>query len=195
VTVHLGGKWGWPLSSFPFQIWVFACGYWNLFAFYVWCGMFTSLGPSTFQIREIKIRPADPALFKETTHRVWAPSARTFIFYDTTHTLFSEIGLHKVLSRVWVTIDGVWFVEWIYRPRSSNKTSSDLIGNRTRHLCNMNPVCDKRTYVPHEDDYYTGIRTTYTKELKILNNPAVCRIWGFHGGDYEECRLLGCGAV
>jgi chloramphenicol 3-O-phosphotransferase len=19
--------------------------------------------------------------------------------------------------------------------------------------------------------------------------------WGFHGGDYEECRLLGCGAV
>jgi hypothetical protein len=20
-------------------------------------------------------------------------------------------------------------------------------------------------------------------------------IWGFHGGDYEECRLLGCGAV
>jgi hypothetical protein len=21
------------------------------------------------------------------------------------------------------------------------------------------------------------------------------RIWGFHGGDYEECRLLGCGAV
>jgi hypothetical protein len=22
-----------------------------------------------------------------------------------------------------------------------------------------------------------------------------CKIWGFHGGDYEECRLLGCGAV
>jgi hypothetical protein len=22
-----------------------------------------------------------------------------------------------------------------------------------------------------------------------------CRIWGFHGGDYEECRLLGCGAL
>jgi hypothetical protein len=22
-----------------------------------------------------------------------------------------------------------------------------------------------------------------------------CRILGFHGGDYEECRLLGCGAV
>jgi hypothetical protein len=24
---------------------------------------------------------------------------------------------------------------------------------------------------------------------------AVCKIWGFHGGDYEECRFLGCGAV
>jgi hypothetical protein len=23
----------------------------------------------------------------------------------------------------------------------------------------------------------------------------VCKIWGFHGGDYEECRLLGCGAA
>jgi hypothetical protein len=21
------------------------------------------------------------------------------------------------------------------------------------------------------------------------------KIWGFHGGDYEECSLLGCGAV
>jgi hypothetical protein len=23
----------------------------------------------------------------------------------------------------------------------------------------------------------------------------LCNIWGFHGGDYEECRLLGCHAV
>jgi hypothetical protein len=23
----------------------------------------------------------------------------------------------------------------------------------------------------------------------------ICKIWGFHGGDYEECRLLGCGPV
>jgi hypothetical protein len=22
----------------------------------------------------------------------------------------------------------------------------------------------------------------------------LCKIWGFHGGDYEECCLLGCGA-
>jgi hypothetical protein len=24
---------------------------------------------------------------------------------------------------------------------------------------------------------------------------SICKIWGFHSGDYEECRLLGCGAV
>jgi hypothetical protein len=24
---------------------------------------------------------------------------------------------------------------------------------------------------------------------------ALCKIWGFHGGDYEECCLLGCYAV
>jgi hypothetical protein len=24
---------------------------------------------------------------------------------------------------------------------------------------------------------------------------SVCRIWGFHSGDYEECRFLECDAV
>jgi hypothetical protein len=28
-----------------------------------------------------------------------------------------------------------------------------------------------------------------------LTNHCVCKILGFHGGDYEECRNLGCGAV
>jgi hypothetical protein len=23
----------------------------------------------------------------------------------------------------------------------------------------------------------------------------MCKIWGFHGGDYEESRLLGCDAM
>jgi hypothetical protein len=27
------------------------------------------------------------------------------------------------------------------------------------------------------------------------NTPKICKIWGFHDGDYEECRLLGCYAV
>jgi hypothetical protein len=31
--------------------------------------------------------------------------------------------------------------------------------------------------------------------LHILDRCAPCKIWGFHGGNYEECRLLGCGAV
>jgi hypothetical protein len=37
-----------------------------------------------------------------------------------------------------------------------------------------------------------------TQELpSILWNPKLYyrKISGFHGGDYEECRLLGCGAV
>jgi hypothetical protein len=31
--------------------------------------------------------------------------------------------------------------------------------------------------------------------IYIFQEMKDCRIWGFHGGDYEECRLLGCGAV
>jgi hypothetical protein len=31
--------------------------------------------------------------------------------------------------------------------------------------------------------------------MMVLKEPTVCKIWGFHSGDYEECRLLGCGTV
>jgi hypothetical protein len=30
---------------------------------------------------------------------------------------------------------------------------------------------------------------------KYIKYVFICKILGFHGGDYEECRLLGCGAV
>jgi hypothetical protein len=32
-----------------------------------------------------------------------------------------------------------------------------------------------------------SISSTFCKKCNFL----VCKIWGFHGGDYEECRLLG----
>jgi hypothetical protein len=31
--------------------------------------------------------------------------------------------------------------------------------------------------------------------MHTLNNLYTCKIWGFHSGDYEECRLLGCVAM
>jgi hypothetical protein len=33
------------------------------------------------------------------------------------------------------------------------------------------------------------------KNAMKVKNLRFCRIWGFHGGDYEEYRLLGCSAV
>jgi hypothetical protein len=36
------------------------------------------------------------------------------------------------------------------------------------------------------------LRATVCKTLKLR---LLCKIWGFHGGDYEECSLLGCGDV
>jgi hypothetical protein len=47
-------------------------------------------------------------------------------------------------------------------------------------------------------------RTTYYDICKVdgkaivvyfRDNKLKSKIWGFHSGDYEECRLLGCGAV
>jgi hypothetical protein len=33
------------------------------------------------------------------------------------------------------------------------------------------------------------------KKYQIKTKINICKIWGLQGGDYEECRLLGCGAV
>jgi hypothetical protein len=34
-----------------------------------------------------------------------------------------------------------------------------------------------------------------TLNKKFWEELIACRIWGFHGGDYEECSFLGCGVV
>jgi hypothetical protein len=39
------------------------------------------------------------------------------------------------------------------------------------------------------------IRRSGTWLSKTSRKQHSCKIWGFHGGDYEECRLLGCGSV
>jgi hypothetical protein len=40
----------------------------------------------------------------------------------------------------------------------------------------------------------TDIFRRFTQYVQADAN-IVCRIWGFHGGDYEEYRLMGCVAV
>jgi hypothetical protein len=34
-----------------------------------------------------------------------------------------------------------------------------------------------------------------TRRHQLPTTEVLCRVLGFHGGDYEECSLLGCGAV
>jgi hypothetical protein len=42
----------------------------------------------------------------------------------------------------------------------------------------------------------TAVKTSnLTRYGRVLKNCLCCMSWGFHGGDYEECRLLGCYAV
>jgi hypothetical protein len=38
-------------------------------------------------------------------------------------------------------------------------------------------------------------RTDFQIIPPIFNMMITCKIWGFHGGDYEEWCLLGCYAV
>jgi hypothetical protein len=52
-----------------------------------------------------------------------------------------------------------------------------------------------------ENDLFWDIKTVRTSQethYVSATEPSrlmLCEIWGFHGGDYEECRLLGCDAV
>jgi hypothetical protein len=36
---------------------------------------------------------------------------------------------------------------------------------------------------------------TYDVSVTEPSHLMLCKIWGFHGADYEECRLLGCYVV
>jgi hypothetical protein len=35
----------------------------------------------------------------------------------------------------------------------------------------------------------------HSYSVRPVKNLQPCKVWGFHGGDYEECRLLGCYAL
>jgi hypothetical protein len=46
--------------------------------------------------------------------------------------------------------------------------------------------------------YKDAFRTSQETHYVSVTEPSrlmLCKIWAFHGGDYEECRLLGCYAV
>jgi hypothetical protein len=47
----------------------------------------------------------------------------------------------------------------------------------------LNPTIDSETF------------WTHSTNNQFAGNTLTCRIWGFHGSGYEECRLLGCDAV
>jgi hypothetical protein len=46
---------------------------------------------------------------------------------------------------------------------------------------------------PEYRDLYIAYISLNIPSSKLIFQ--LCKIWGFHGGDYEESRLLGCGTV
>jgi hypothetical protein len=89
--------------------------------------------------------------------------------------------------------------------RNSILSLSITANNETsKFTCRNTAMCDGF-------DNSELIRTVYIYLIsngehdKILHNQLTtvslqiifftCKIWDFHGGDYEECRFLGCGAV
>jgi hypothetical protein len=65
---------------------------------------------------------------------------------------------------------------------SATEQSANFSSPEERRLLGYrNPVCTS------QETHY--VSTTEPSQLML------CKSWGFHGGDYEECRLLGCYTV
>jgi hypothetical protein len=59
---------------------------------------------------------------------------------------------------------------------------------------------DVFTAVTMKNAFFWDIETQFVRDKKHITSPLrsllmLCKIWGFQGCDYEECRLLGCDAV
>jgi hypothetical protein len=59
----------------------------------------------------------------------------------------------------------------------------------------VNPKCQELHFV-HESSGFVYMCNKLLYEIwRFLDDKDLCNIWDFHSGDYEECCLLGCGAV
>jgi hypothetical protein len=58
---------------------------------------------------------------------------------------------------------------------------------------------DLKGMLTYESNHFESFVWWQVTELILISRKAklncICKIWGFHGGDYEECRLLGCYVV
>jgi hypothetical protein len=62
----------------------------------------------------------------------------------------------------------------------------------------MDFVDRKEFYVTRRKSYlefWSMDEVYYHSDLSGIHHLQNCKIWGFHGGDYEEWCLLGCYAV
>jgi hypothetical protein len=75
-----------------------------------------------------------------------------------------------------------------YIPPKRRLTFSGLYGVTSQ---NVWVFIVMKLLVPSE----VGIFLSSWAIICFFMDSAACKMWGFHSGDYEECRLLGCGAV
>jgi hypothetical protein len=84
-----------------------------------------------------------------------------------------------------------WFrAKWVkFQPSLSLRQAGQSRGPKPLWLFDERPkTIPKMLVLPrHYSNYWFRAPLGHMMQLII-----VCKIWGFHGGDYEECCLLGC---
>jgi hypothetical protein len=69
--------------------------------------------------------------------------------------------------------------------------------NRAQANLTVKPdyFCSPWKRVPVFPNRYYWRSIAASLHLLISQTKGTCKVWGFHGGDHEDCRLLGCYAV
>jgi hypothetical protein len=75
-----------------------------------------------------------------------------------------------------LNVDSYWRFSWVYNEQSQNWL---LAPRYALPFCRVSPI--RVGFLP--------VFQNFTDKIQL------CKIWGFHGGDYEEWCLLGCYAV
>jgi hypothetical protein len=122
----------------------------------------------------------------------WTHVGSSGMFHGCTKSQKTSLKLNQLLNRI--SSGSVVLLCWLHcHLQHSNSNGDASIRNGVTDLCKIWVLTDvtmknevfwdrKTQFVPHRRHYVSA-----TEPTRLM----LCKVWGFHGVDCEECRLLG----
>jgi hypothetical protein len=89
-------------------------------------------------------------------------------------------------------VDSIEIISMAWKLRFPPKRSTICDRSKWRRNCWwLSSLSLERVWNERNWWLITWTRTSRRTQLRVFSDCEVCKVWGFHGGDYEECHLLG----